>query len=825
MPAILPAQEYLPGKDFYNWTFGYHSYINFDTPDGVPVADTTSSINTSEGCVTISDRFGNLLFYSDGVNVYNSRGKKMVNGDSLGGHYSSTQSCVAIKKKNEPGKFYLFTIEAAESQIKHGLAYSIIDCNYMNGIGRVEKKNVHLSYGLKERMAAVVHANNVDHWIVTHDNIDTFLAFQISDDNMKSPVLSKISKDILTNYSTTMKFSGDGNSFCTNYFGSIDLFDFNRKTGKVSHKFSIKKDSLEYLYGIEFSPDGNMLYVSDFTAIYRYDLSLGIPTTIMNNEKVIAEGYYAGLQIGPDGRIYCSKVNSKFLDAIENPDSRNDYEFLKDFIDLSDGRCLLGLPHTIQGKYKESLNIQYESPLCLGDTLILSSDEIRYADSLKWFGPDEIVIRSDSVMVYNCKPEHSGWWRLEIYIDEHSLKDSVLVEVHDPGEAELQPSGNIVICPGDTIYASSKSGFTEYYWNEEQGERMKKITSPGKYIIKAIDEYGCQTSDSLFVSLEKTIIDTSGVAVELGETCIMSAIQAGYNYRNTGDKPIIIEACYPANGKYMEVKSDRRYPFELNSASSFYQILEFSPDSVGIFHDTLIVHTSSPCPMILYIPCYGMGLPIESNLSLPSMTAEIGTRSYSIPLTTDLDCFENKNITLDYEVEIRFDAYIFEFDSITHGHILEDRIDGRMKILRFADSDIVLSDKPTVINNLVGLVLMSDYDKTPLIISDFKWTNKPVDVKIQNGHLQARGCMQNLQGLQYIEDVRISPNPGNGIISIEGAKDASLYFTDICGRQVKYIECKDNNIEIDLTDLTPGVYGIKIHKDGLTMYKIIRIIK
>jgi hypothetical protein len=52
-----------------NWYFGYHAGLSFAS--GNPVALTDGAINTREGCSTISDANGNLLFYSDGVQAWN----------------------------------------------------------------------------------------------------------------------------------------------------------------------------------------------------------------------------------------------------------------------------------------------------------------------------------------------------------------------------------------------------------------------------------------------------------------------------------------------------------------------------------------------------------------------------------------------------------------------------------------------------------------------------------------------------------------------------------------------------------------------------------
>src|SRR6266850_1570202 len=75
-----------------NWYFGVLAGLNFTS--GTPVPITDGALSTTEGCSTISDPLGNLLFYTNGVSVWNRNNEIMPNGDSLNGDISSTQSAL-----------------------------------------------------------------------------------------------------------------------------------------------------------------------------------------------------------------------------------------------------------------------------------------------------------------------------------------------------------------------------------------------------------------------------------------------------------------------------------------------------------------------------------------------------------------------------------------------------------------------------------------------------------------------------------------------------------------------------------------------------------
>ncbi len=78
----------------YNWYFGYNAGINFST--GNPVAVTNGQSFQTEGCSSISDNNGNLLFYTDGMTVYNKLHQTMTNGSGLYGGGSSTQAAAIV---------------------------------------------------------------------------------------------------------------------------------------------------------------------------------------------------------------------------------------------------------------------------------------------------------------------------------------------------------------------------------------------------------------------------------------------------------------------------------------------------------------------------------------------------------------------------------------------------------------------------------------------------------------------------------------------------------------------------------------------------------
>ena len=153
-PITLHAQG-----EANNWYFGQNAGITFNTTP--PSALTDSKINTLEGCTTISDATGNLLFYTDGRTVWDRNGGIMPNanynqGNGLLGDPSSTSSALIIPQPNVENRYYIFAVDEPhhlnaatypnqntlfsfldDDGFNNGFTYSIVDITLNNGLGDV----------------------------------------------------------------------------------------------------------------------------------------------------------------------------------------------------------------------------------------------------------------------------------------------------------------------------------------------------------------------------------------------------------------------------------------------------------------------------------------------------------------------------------------------------------------------------------------------------------------------------------------------------------------------------------------------------------------
>ena len=137
----------------------------FCSKDAVVIAG--SAMDASEGSSSIADSCtGDLLFYTEGINVWNKNNSIMPNGSGLMGGISSIQPAIIIPSRSNANQYYVFTTNHTT-----GFRYSIVDMSLAGGLGDVltGSKNTLLDASTSEGVTATMHSNCKDIWVVSHD--------------------------------------------------------------------------------------------------------------------------------------------------------------------------------------------------------------------------------------------------------------------------------------------------------------------------------------------------------------------------------------------------------------------------------------------------------------------------------------------------------------------------------------------------------------------------------------------------------------------------------------------------------------------------------
>ena len=330
-----------------HWYFGNQYGINFI--GGNAQQDNNSALFTYEASTTISDKTGNLLFYTNGGGRVDStvlgyiwnRNHEVMEGGELGafsgGGYSAAQGAISILKPGTTDQYYLFTIDEVETLYTEGnplsegkgLSRFDIDMAANGGLGKVTLSNEKLLAPAFEHLSITKHGNCEDYWLLARTGhaviannpmvADSFYLYKITDLGIEAPIITPIPDGLTEEHWTfgLIRFAPDGRHFISGPF----LFDFDKNTGAIGGVIDLQNTiGVSPPFPLSFSPDGQQLFY--FSLInqgqvnspmiklfsFQYDVE-----TIDNNhsseisfelEEAPVSNLVGTPQLAPDGKMY-----------------------------------------------------------------------------------------------------------------------------------------------------------------------------------------------------------------------------------------------------------------------------------------------------------------------------------------------------------------------------------------------------------------------------------------------------------------------------------------------------------------------------------------
>ncbi|QCR24782.1 PD40 domain-containing protein [Pontibacter sp. SGAir0037] len=351
-----------------NWYFGKNAGIAFK-PD-TAIVQTNGRLITEEGSASISDKDGNLLFYTNGITVWNRNHRVMPNGNGLMGMKSSTQSALILPKPGNDSIYYIFTTDIQAQS--NGMRYSIINMKKDGGNGDLVYKNSFMIAPATEKLTAVKHSNNRDWWVIGHRwNSNAYMAYLVSAEGVSvQPVVSNVGTVHGGNNRKAIGYltpSPDGTRLASALWddeSNFEVLSFNKSTGVISGPILLK--GFEEAYGVVFSPDGTKLYGTangiggGKAQVIQFDLKAGSAAAISKSAVVVgtsASPRIGAIQLAPDGKIYIARKDSNYLGVISKPNAAGTAcTYTDNGFHLAGKKSDMGLPNFPQGitKTKQS---------------------------------------------------------------------------------------------------------------------------------------------------------------------------------------------------------------------------------------------------------------------------------------------------------------------------------------------------------------------------------------------------------------------------------------------------------------------------------------
>jgi gliding motility-associated-like protein len=383
------------GQEGAKWFFGSNAGLDFSSSPPQPITD--GMLNVPEGTSAIANSQGKLLFYSDGIHIFDQDHKQMdcVNGpcDDLKGGKNSTQSVLIVPQPTCKGCEYLFNVfTTSDINGEKILTVSTVDMRENKGKGKIISQNKTLQEGTTERIASVKNDRDSTYWVITHDSgTNKFRIFHATTGGLVETSTPELGMPQTENSMAEgyMKFSApigeEGERRLamvipgppTNY---IELYNFNDSTGTLTlDKTMDLGPAPPKAYGVEFSPDGNKMFVTfqgeGTTSSYLKQYDLTLPDSLLITGAVSIDSSssekFGALQIASDGKIYMAIQDSDHLAVIGEPGGSvlNGVEYVKKGVSLGGRKSQLGLPSMVQDFTQETSGSGFQAEgFCSGDS-------------------------------------------------------------------------------------------------------------------------------------------------------------------------------------------------------------------------------------------------------------------------------------------------------------------------------------------------------------------------------------------------------------------------------------------------------------------------
>lgn len=317
------------GQDLkqHNWYFGNSTQavrFNRGTNAAQTINNQALPFNRGGAAVATDPSTGNLLFYTDGVQVYDACHLLMPNGNALSGRADANQPVALSPVPGQANKYYIFT-NSANFTTGGTISRSIVDLNqFGNAVfpapatGVVEAaKNVAIVTlpNRSEGMMVVPHINRIDFWLITHENGTQNYSATLINAAATFPTTTTSGIALPTTvanfsyYAPTKKIAVSPQDTNTDAI----ILNFNDATGVFSFDRTIFNSGTatvggQSIYDIEWDANGQYLYVSrhgeaGLTAnVFQYDYQNPAITLAPVLAAPVFRSY--GLQTAPDSAIY-----------------------------------------------------------------------------------------------------------------------------------------------------------------------------------------------------------------------------------------------------------------------------------------------------------------------------------------------------------------------------------------------------------------------------------------------------------------------------------------------------------------------------------------
>lgn len=320
--------------DRSHWYFGNYGELDFSGSNvsaGNSALTFSTMFNGFESTVSMSDKKGNLLFYTNSINLWNKNHQQVNNGDVFNS-YSSTPGVISIPYPGDSTK-YLLVSSPHTGGTYDSVYYAVYDIitQTLSTKRGFRHDSLPTSYG--EPLTIVPHCNGRDYWLLCRPNY-TLSTYDRAYSILLTPAGPANIGTVTVSYGLDWGVSGQwksnhrGDRLVHAVFGNGGtgvLQDFDQATGRITNQVTFGSAGNLVPTGAIFSPNDSIVYLlCSFGANYMRITKTQVQSLL--TQTVLS--YMAGLkglqmEMGPDKNIYVSQTDflNTSMGRINNPDS------------------------------------------------------------------------------------------------------------------------------------------------------------------------------------------------------------------------------------------------------------------------------------------------------------------------------------------------------------------------------------------------------------------------------------------------------------------------------------------------------------------------
>lgn len=529
----LNLNTYCQDYNDLTWYFGttgngYRFNLSDRTPE---LLNENVGLGTGGSAVAVNPNTGEVMFYTDGANVYDANHQFMPSGTGLNGNTSSSSPVVISQVPGEPDQYYIFTNSATPASPGE-ITFSIVDMSeFGNALfplppsGDVISKNQAINAILSnvaQGMIVIPNANCDGFWLIAQESgTDSYHVLEINETGLTN--ITTYGGVGLPIEAASMAYHPGTNRLAVapeNTENNVVILDVDPATGALSLNTSVLNSGRnttanEAIYDVEWSLTGSKLYISRIgetgqpADLVQYDVN--DPSVTLTNILPTSIHRSYGLKAAPDSSIYHlfqqSNNGSFIVGKISDTDSVASeviYEISPFGVPEYNGKNFsVSLP-----LYEPQFDLNFDiSGTCSNVPSIFTAEMNPTPDSVIWnFGDGSGSREFSPVYTYedggpqnvsllafkNGKPDTLtrtvNITEFELQID--MAQDTVACK------CELPVNSSLPECAGSTEFFSVTADIsggtpTSVVWSNGQTGTTLNPDSAGYYYVVATDATGC----------------------------------------------------------------------------------------------------------------------------------------------------------------------------------------------------------------------------------------------------------------------------------------------------------------------------------------------